>query len=226
MNEPLPITLKNIARQTWSAHSTSSRPKDSEAHFLRVAPQWELRLVATIENDLLPLKPSEIPAGGGIFRTPVAVEITAIARHTNQEGRPEIHKSEAAPEVFSLESNTDDISLPAMPEGLELDPSQQQAVTGQLRAQIARWQLQGWGQLDDIAIDANERYWPDQGYVRYLVLATKVEQASLAAQIGVSERTLQSWQDPRDQRSIPYAAQHLLEVIAREALQQRESFHG
>ena len=226
MNEVLPIILKNIARQTWSAHSIDSCQNDSEARFLRVAPQWELRLVATIENDLLPLKPSEIPAGGGIFRTPVAVGVAAIGRYTNQEGRPEIYKSEAAPVVFSLESATNDISLPAMPEGLELDSSQQQAFTGQLRQQVARWQLQGWGQLDDIRIDAKERYWPDQGYVRYLVQATRVEQASLSAQIGVSERTLQSWQDPRDQRSIPYAAQHLLEVIAREALQQRESFHG
>ncbi|QPG06691.1 hypothetical protein IT774_05955 [Salinimonas marina] len=226
MNEQLPITLKNTAQSTWSAQSPKAPQPDAEIHYLRVSPQWELRLAATIENDLLPLKPSEIPAGGGIFRTPVAVGVIAIARHTNRDGQPTIQKSDAAPVVFALESSTDDVSLPAMPEGLELNGSQQQAFTGQLRDQIARWQLQGWGQLEDIHIDATVRYWPDQGYVRYLVQATQMPQASLAATIGVSERTLQSWQDPRDQRSIPYAAQHLLEVIARKALQQRDCFHA
>lgn len=225
MNEQLPITLRKAAQYTWTTNEQDAT-YDQEAQYLRVSPQWELRLVATIENDLMPLKPSEIPEGGGIFRTPVAVQIVAEGRYVDDDGQPEIQKSTASGVVFALEQSAAEVLLPAMPPGLEIDETQQQEFTQLMRNQIERWQMTGWERLENITIDANTRYWPDQGYVRYLIYATQMAPSKLAEKIGVSEHTLDSWQDPKHQRSIPYAAQYLLEVIARARLQERDRFNS
>lgn len=185
---------------------------------------WRLRIRVALEdgNELLD-RYNEREGIKPMFKAKGRVSLTVEAEHCVAGDSQEWVAAESRQPVYmNLDNILDHIPLPPCPEGLELDELQTSDLLHNLKLFLAEQQGSGWGMFTDWPESNN--YWPNPAYVEYLIRACRMEHKDLAARLGVSDRTMRSWADVYDKRTISYPAQYTLERVAQCQLLDRGSF--
>jgi len=205
-------------------------PLPDDLPYFHVGDDWRFRIVAVLEDgtDSMELYNEQVgwsEAKRSMKKPKARVALRVLAERDLHDGKGWQPVPAPAPTYMLLDNLLEHIPLPELPEGLELDPVRATSIRAEMLEFLERCQDSGWGRLFTDHIDATKHSWPNAGYVSYLIRAIRMEHQKLATVLGVSDRTMRSWQDVFDSRQITYPAQYALETMARKALMERGSFH-
>lgn len=208
----------------------SDLPVPDDLPYFHVGTDWRFRIIAVLEDGTESLELYNEQVGWSeakrTMRKPKArVALRVAAERNLHDGSGWQPLPAQTPTYMTLDNLIEHIPLPELPEGLELDPVRANDIREEMLEFLTHWQNSGWGKLFGDNVDATKHSWPNAGYISYLIRAIRMEHQKLATVLGVSDRTMRSWQDVFDPRSITYPAQYALETMARKALMERGSFH-